>query len=116
MNKFSFRFLLLCDWNNISYVRKSLSYHKLLRQSKDPLDSDIQGTYVILGLPRWLSGKKKYLPTKPETRVQSLGWEDPLEKEIATYSSILYSCLGNPMERGGWWAAVYGVTKESDTT
>ena len=56
MNKFSFRFLLLCDWNNISYVRKSLSYHKLLRQSKDPLNSDIQGTYVILGLPRWLSG------------------------------------------------------------
>ena len=56
MNKFSFQFLLLCDWNNVSYVRKSLSYHKLLRHSKDPLNSDIQGTYVILGLPRWLSG------------------------------------------------------------
>ena len=24
-----------------------------------------------------------------ETRVQSLGWEDPLEKEMATHSSIL---------------------------
>ena len=24
-----------------------------------------------------------------ETQVQSLGWEDPLEKEMATYSSIL---------------------------
>ena len=24
-----------------------------------------------------------------ETQVQSLGWEDPLEKEIATLSSIL---------------------------
>ena len=24
-----------------------------------------------------------------ETQVQSLGWEDPLQKEIATYSSIL---------------------------
>ena len=24
-----------------------------------------------------------------ETQVQSLGWEDPLEKEVATYSSIL---------------------------
>ena len=21
------------------------------------------------------------------------------------------SCLGNPMDRGAWWAAVYGVTK-----
>ena len=26
---------------------------------------------------------------KRETRVQSLGWEDPLEKEMATHSSIL---------------------------
>ena len=24
-----------------------------------------------------------------DTQVQSLGWEDPLEKEMATYSSIL---------------------------
>ena len=22
-----------------------------------------------------------------------------------------YSCLGNPMDRGAWWATVYGVTK-----
>ena len=26
---------------------------------------------------------------KQETRVRSLGWEDPLEKEIATHSSVL---------------------------
>ena len=26
------------------------------------------------------------------------------------------SCLENPMDRGAWWAAVHGVTKESDTT
>ena len=31
----------------------------------------------------------KNLPAMEETRVQSLGWEDPLEKEIATHSSIL---------------------------
>ena len=31
----------------------------------------------------------KHLPTMQETWVQSLGWEDPLEKEIATHSSIL---------------------------
>ena len=29
------------------------------------------------------------LPAIQETRVQSLGWEDPLEKEMATHSSIL---------------------------
>ena len=27
-----------------------------------------------------------------------------------------YSCLEDPMGRGTWWAAVHGVTKESDTT
>ena len=31
----------------------------------------------------------KRLPGKQETRVRSLGWEDPLEKEMATHSSIL---------------------------
>ena len=31
----------------------------------------------------------KNLPAVQETRVQSLGWEDPLEKQMATHSSIL---------------------------
>ena len=31
----------------------------------------------------------KHLPTMQETWVQSLGWEDPLEKEVATHSSTL---------------------------
>ena len=31
----------------------------------------------------------KHLPTMWETRVQFLGWEDPLEKETATHSSTL---------------------------
>ena len=31
----------------------------------------------------------KHLPTMQETPVQSLGWEDLLEKEMATHSSIL---------------------------
>ena len=31
----------------------------------------------------------KNLPAVQETQVQFLGWEDPLEKEMATHSSIL---------------------------
>ena len=31
----------------------------------------------------------KHLPVMQKTQVQSLGWEDPLEKEMATHSSIL---------------------------
>ena len=43
----------------------------------------------------------KNLPEMSETQVQSLGWEDPLEKGMATYSSIL----------GAWWATVQGLQK-----
>ena len=50
-----------------------------------------------------------------KTPVQFLDWEDPLEEEMATHSSIL-ACLGNPMDRGAWGATVHGVTKESDKT
>ena len=31
----------------------------------------------------------KNLPAKQKTWVRSLGWDDPLEKEMATHSSIL---------------------------
>ena len=31
----------------------------------------------------------KHPPAMRETRIRSLGWEDPLEKEMATHSSIL---------------------------
>ena len=44
-----------------------------------------------------------------ETWVQSLGWEDPLEKGTATHSRILG--LENSMDRGAWRATVHGVTK-----
>ena len=40
-------------------------------------------------------------------RIRSLGWEDPLEEEMATHSS--YSCLENPMDKGAWQAVVHRV-------
>ena len=36
-----------------------------------------------------MAQRLKCQPTMQETRVRSLGWEDPLEKEMATHSSIL---------------------------
>ena len=29
---------------------------------------------------------------------------------------LQYSCLGNPIDRGAWWATVHGVAKGSDMT
>ena len=45
-------------------------------------------------------------PVMRETWVRSLGWEDHLEKEIATHSSILAWRI--PVDRGVWWATVMG--------
>ena len=74
----------------------------------------------------------KYLAAMRETQVQSLGQEDPLEKGMATHSRqeywsglpcpgegngnpLQYSCLENPMDRGAWWATVYGATESNRT-
>ena len=59
-----------------------------------------------MGLPRLLSGKES--ACNAGDAVQSLGWEDPLEKEMATEFSI---CLENATDRGAWWVTVYGVAK-----
>ena len=44
-----------------------------------------------------------------DTWVPSLGWEDPLEKGMATHSSVLAWKI--PMDNGAWWVIVHGVAK-----
>ena len=51
----------------------------------------------------------KSLPAMQETWVQSLSWEDLLEEDMATHSSIPAQRI--PMDRGDCWVAVYGVAK-----
>ena len=51
----------------------------------------------------------KNLPAMQESWVQSLGWEDPLEEGMTTYSSILAWRI--PMDRGDLWTTVHGVKK-----
>ena len=48
-----------------------------------------------------------------EMRVQSLHQGSPGGRNS---NSLQYYCLGNPMDRGAWWATVHEVTKESNTT
>ena len=49
----------------------------------------------------------KNLPAMRETQIQFLGQEDPLEKGMATHSSI----PAWRVDRGAWWATVHGVAK-----
>ena len=55
----------------------------------------------------------KNLPAMQETWVQSVGWEDPLEKEIAIHSSILAWKIQRTEEPGGLQSM---GSQESDTT
>ena len=48
-------------------------------------------------------------PAMQETLDQPLGWEYPLEEDMATHSNILAGRI--PMDRGAWWATVHGVAK-----
>ena len=61
---------------------------------------------VSVGLP-WLSAVN--LPAMQETQVQTLGWED--SPGGGNSNPLQYSCLGHPMDRGAWWAAVCGVAR-----
>ena len=65
-------------------------------------------------LPWWLRGRVKNLPAMRETWVLSLSQEDPLEKGMATHSSILAWRI--PMDRGAWQATSLWGRKGSDTT
>ena len=57
----------------------------------------------------WVTQTVKNLPAMQETHVRSLSWDDPLEEDMATLSSILDWRI--PMDRGTWRATVHGVTK-----
>ena len=70
---------------------------------------------LLIGLlhPSPVAQRVKHLPAMQETWVRSLGWEDPLEKEMATHSSVL-------AWRIPWGCSPVGYSprgrKESDTT
>ena len=71
---------------------------------KIPLSVDSFGASLVVQVV-------KNLPAMQETTVWSLGWEDPLEKEMATCSSILAWRVPWTEEPGRLWGC-----KESDTT
>ena len=66
----------------------------------------------MCGLPWWLSAKN--LPVIPETWVQPLGWEDPLEKEMATHSRVLPGKFHGQKTPAGYspWGRIQSATTE----
>ena len=68
--------------------------------------------YAFISEVSLVAQRVKNLPAVQETWVQSLGWEDPLEKGIATLSSVLVWRIPWTEEPGG----VHRVTKSDWAT
>ena len=74
------------------------------------------GSYLSSGVGsklKWVKQVQRYkLPV-----IKTISHEDGLYSMVTIVNStILYSCLGNHMDRGAWWATGHGVTKELDAT
>ena len=99
--------LLLLAW---AYTPK---YNSVRKTSLSSLSLYSLITATLAGLPRRLSGKelacqfRKYRRHGFDPWVRKIPWSKKR-------NALQYSCLGNPMDRGAWWAAVHGVT-ESQT-
>ena len=70
---------------------------------EDTLEKDRLPTPVFLDFPGGSEGKDS------ACNMRDLGWEDPLEKRMATHSSILAWRI--PMDREAWWATVHEIAK-----
>ena len=114
-SEYSPRYLERCDMAPFSEKCKNLTREiSTYERIRDKYELSLQQhTHLVLvhQLSHLFSGGSvvKNLPAMQETLVQSLGQEDPLEKGMATHSSILG--LENSMDRGAQWATVHGVAK-----
>ena len=66
----------------------------------------------LIGLPREISGKEFTCQAEDGSLIPGLG----RSPGGGNGNLFQYPCLGNPTDRGAWWATVHGVTKESDLT
>ena len=86
-----------------------------LRLSPSALASAWSSRVPLLPQFNWASPSGSVVRILPamqeqqETWVQFLGREDSLE--VGHGNSLQYSCLENPVDRGAWWATVYGAAK-----
>ena len=70
---------------------------------------------LLTGLPRWLSGKEATCQCRRYERCGlKPGWGSSHGE--GNSNPLQYSCLGNPMDKGAWWAIVHWGLKELDMT
>ena len=90
---------------------KSITYSQTFRKNCISVHKYVTNT--ANEAPWWLSGKAKAPANAGDaSSIPGLG-RSPGEGKG---SSLQHSCLGNPTDRGGWRATVYGVSKALDTT
>ena len=77
--------------------------------------SKLKADYPPLGFPG--GAEVKNLPAKAED-TRHMGLIPALGRSPGggNCNPFQYSHLGNPMDRGAWWATVHGGCKESETT
>ena len=68
------------------------------------LNKQSNSTFLTSELASLVAQLVKNLPAMQETQVQALGREDPLEKELATHSSIPAWLISWTEEPGGLWS------------
>ena len=81
---------------------------ELQRVRPDLVTEQQQQCYTTVGFPRWLSGKESACQCRRcefDSWVRKIPWILPGE---GNGSPLQYCHLGNPMERGAWWAKLMG--------
>ena len=93
---------------NISTNNKTNSTLCSLKLTISSLTVIIIELFILLGLPWWFSGKESaHLPMQV-IQVHSLVGKILWRRK---WYPTQYSCLGNLVDRGAWWATVHGVAK-----
>ena len=72
------------------------------------------GAFYRIELPYMVAQAVKNLPAMQETQemqIQSLGWEDPLERKWQPTPVFLPEKSHRQRDRGAWQATVHGVAK-----
>ena len=62
---------------------------------------------------RWLSGKKNPPASGGDSGLICGSRRFPGKENS---NPLQYSCIGNPMDRGAWWATIHGLAKKLDIT